>query len=84
MLSNTDFPFTRSDAEWREILTPERFAVNVAARQPYGLGAAGLPHEKRQGVFSCAGCGQLLFASNGKFESGTGWPSFNDPLEGSF
>ena len=82
MLSNTDFPFTRSDAEWREILTPEQFAVmrQHGTEQP---GSCALLHEKRQGVFSCAGCGQLLFASNGKFESGTGWPSFNDPLEGS-
>jgi uroporphyrinogen-III decarboxylase len=38
--------------------------------------------EERAGMFSCAGCGQPLFASKVKFESGTGWPSFNDPIEG--
>jgi peptide-methionine (R)-S-oxide reductase len=39
--------------------------------------------EKRAGTFSCAGCGQALFVADGKFESGTGWPSFSVPLEGS-
>jgi peptide-methionine (R)-S-oxide reductase len=41
-----------------------------------------LLHEKRAGVFSCAGCGQPLFESKLKFESGTGWPSFTVPIEG--
>jgi peptide-methionine (R)-S-oxide reductase len=42
-------------------------------------GSCALNYEKRAGTFSCAGCGQPLFASKKKFESGTGWPSFNDP-----
>ena len=41
-----------------------------------------LNHEKRQGTFVCAGCRQLLFSSDTKYESGTGWPSFYQPLEG--
>jgi peptide-methionine (R)-S-oxide reductase len=45
-------------------------------------GSCVLNHEKRPGIFVCAGCGRPLFASKKKFESGTGWPSFNDPLEG--
>jgi peptide-methionine (R)-S-oxide reductase len=45
-------------------------------------GSCALLGEKRPGVFVCAGCGQHLFASAGKFESGTGWPSFNDPIDG--
>ena len=45
-------------------------------------GTCALNHEKRAGVFSCAGCDQPLFVAKTKFESGTGWPSFNDPLPG--
>jgi peptide-methionine (R)-S-oxide reductase len=45
-------------------------------------GTSPLDHEKRQGTFVCAGCGQPLFASQTKFNSGTGWPSFYQPLEG--
>jgi peptide-methionine (R)-S-oxide reductase len=45
-------------------------------------GSCALNFEKRSGTFECAGCGQKLFASKRKFESGTGWPSFNDPVEG--
>ena len=44
-------------------------------------GTSPLNHEKRAGTFSCAGCGQPLFSSETKFESGTGWPSFFCPLE---
>jgi peptide-methionine (R)-S-oxide reductase len=45
-------------------------------------GSCALNSEKRAGTFSCAGCGQVLFKSKKKFESGTGWPSFNDPEPG--
>ncbi len=45
-------------------------------------GSCALLHEKRPGAFSCAGCGQTLFVANRKFESGTGWPSFDTPVEG--
>lgn len=75
------FPFTLSDAEWRQRLTPEQFAVlrGHATERP---GACALNYEKRPGAFSCAGCGQKLFVADTKFESGTGWPSFHDPVEG--
>jgi len=76
------FPVTRTDAEWRAMLSPEQYAVMRRHGTEYP-GSCALLHEKRAGTFSCAGCGQALFRSNDKFESGTGWPSFNDPLEGS-
>ena len=75
------FPFTRTDAEWRALLSPEQYAVMRGhATEPPG--SCALLHEKRAGTFSCAGCGQPLFHSVVKFESGTGWPSFNEPVEG--
>ena len=54
-------------------------------RQGHGTerpGSCALLHEKRPGAFSCAGCGQTLFVANRKFESGTGWPSFDTPVDG--
>ena len=76
------YPVTRSDAEWRERLTPEQYQVmrNHGTERP---GSCALLHEKRAGIFTCAGCDQPLFESKLKFESGTGWPSFNDPVAGS-
>ncbi|MBE9605144.1 peptide-methionine (R)-S-oxide reductase MsrB [Acetobacteraceae bacterium H6797] len=75
------YPFTLSDAEWREKLTPDQYMVmrRHATERP---GSCALLHEKRQGTFTCAGCGQPLFVSGKKFESGTGWPSFDTPVEG--
>jgi len=75
------FPVTRSDAEWRRILTPEQYDV-MRGHGTEAPGSCALLHEKRAGKFSCAGCGQPLFESRLKFESGTGWPSFNDPIDG--
>jgi peptide-methionine (R)-S-oxide reductase len=76
------FPVTHTDAEWRKILTPEQYDV-MRGHGTERPGSCALLHEKRQGVFACAGCGQPLFESKTKFESGTGWPSFNTPVEGS-
>lgn len=76
------FPVTRTDAEWRERLTDEQYYImrQHGTERP---GSCALLHEKRAGTFSCAGCDTPLFASTLKFESGTGWPSFNDPIPGS-
>ena len=76
------YEVTRTDEEWRTLLTPEQYQVmrRHGTERP---GSCALLHEKRRGVFSCAGCGQKLFASGDKFESGTGWPSYGAPLEGS-
>jgi peptide-methionine (R)-S-oxide reductase len=70
-----------SEEEWRSRLTPEQFQVlrQHATERP---GTSPLNFEKRTGVFSCAGCGRPLFSSATKFESGTGWPSFWEPIEG--
>ena len=75
------FPVTRSEAEWQARLTPEQYAVmrRHGTERP---GSCALLYEKRPGRFSCVGCDTPLFESAGKFESGTGWPSFDDPIPG--
>lgn len=75
------FPVTRSDDEWRSLLTPEQYAV-MRGHGTERPGSCALLYEKRAGTFSCVGCGQPLFAAAVKYESGTGWPSFNTPVEG--
>ncbi|WP_026606028.1 peptide-methionine (R)-S-oxide reductase MsrB [Methylocapsa acidiphila] len=75
------FEVTHSDAEWRQLLTPEQYEV-LRGHGTEAPGSCALNHEKRAGTFFCAGCGQKLFVAKMKFESGTGWPSFNDPVEG--
>ncbi len=76
------FEVTHSDDEWRRLLTPEQYQI-MRAHGTEAPGSCALNFEKRSGTFSCAGCGQQLFISKKKFESGTGWPSFNDPVPGS-
>lgn len=76
---DTAFKITRTDAEWRQRLTPDQYRV-MRAHGTEAPGSCALLREKRAGRFCCAGCGRALFQSNGKFDSGTGWPSFNDPL----
>ena len=75
------FPVTRTDEEWRRLLSPEQYQV-MRRHGTEAPGSCALLHEKRAGTFSCAGCAQPLFESRLKFESGTGWPSFNDPIDG--
>jgi peptide-methionine (R)-S-oxide reductase len=71
-----------TDAEWRERLTPEQYAV---LRQAGTERAFTGKYEKNKaaGEYRCAGCGQPLFESDDKYESGCGWPSFVKPAEGS-
>jgi peptide-methionine (R)-S-oxide reductase len=74
-----DVEVKKSDAEWRKELSPDRYAVlREAATEPPFSGA--LLNEHGKGVFVCAACHNELFASNTKFESGTGWPSFYQPI----
>lgn len=80
-MAGKTFPFTRTEEEWRQMLTPEQYQV-MRAQGTEAPGSCALLLEKRAGTFSCAGCGQPLFESKVKFESGTGWPSFNDPVAG--
>jgi peptide-methionine (R)-S-oxide reductase len=66
----------KTDAQWREELEPERYAVlRQAATEPPFTGS--LLHVDADGVFTCGGCGQHLFTSEQKFDSGCGWPSFD-------
>ncbi len=68
-----------SDAEWRQRLTPEQYRVmrEQGTEPPFSGKYA---HEKARGVYRCSACGAELFASDAKFDSGTGWPSFTDPV----
>lgn len=75
------YPVTRTDAEWRDMLTPEQYAV-MRGHGTERPGSCALLDEKRAGTFTCAGCGQPLFVAGQKFESGTGWPSFDAPVDG--
>jgi peptide-methionine (R)-S-oxide reductase len=76
------FPVEKTDEEWRRILTPEQYAV-LRGHGTERPGTCALLHEHRAGTFACVACGQPLFVADRKFESGTGWPSFFAPLEGS-
>jgi peptide-methionine (R)-S-oxide reductase len=75
------YPVTHTDEEWRRLLTPEQYRV-LRHHGTERAGTSPLDREKRAGTFTCAGCGQALFASGDKFDSGTGWPSFTRPMEG--
>ncbi|MFP5328814.1 MAG: peptide-methionine (R)-S-oxide reductase MsrB [Alphaproteobacteria bacterium] len=69
----------RSDEEWRARLTPEQYRIlREAGTEPPFTGP--LLHVKEEGEFRCAGCGEPLFDSSSKFDSGSGWPSFTAPM----
>lgn len=70
-----------TDDEWRAKLDPNQFAVlRQGATEPAFTGE--YYHEKRPGVYACAGCGAELFTSDSKYDSGSGWPSFVTPMAG--
>ena len=70
-----DFPVSLSEAQWRKKLTKSEFYIlrEAGTERPY---SSPLNEEKRAGTFTCAGCGNALYSSKAKYESGTGWPSF--------
>ncbi len=71
----------KTDAQWRELLTADQYNVlrEEGTEPPF---TSPLNDEKRQGEYACAGCGLVLFTSEMKFDSGTGWPSFFTHIEG--
>jgi peptide-methionine (R)-S-oxide reductase len=73
------FEVVKTEAEWRQLLSPQAYRV-LRDHGTERAGTSPLDHEKRAGTFVCAACRLPLFASEAKFDSGTGWPSFFAPL----
>ena len=73
------FPVQKSDTEWKQQLDAQQYQV-LRKHGTERAGTSPLNYEKRTGTFHCAGCGAPLFESATKFESGTGWPSFWQPI----
>ncbi|MBO0661677.1 peptide-methionine (R)-S-oxide reductase MsrB [Jiella sp. MQZ9-1] len=73
------FPVRHSDAQWKKLLTADQYAVlrNEATERPF---SSQLTENKQSGVYSCVGCDTPVFSSKAKFDSGTGWPSFFEPI----
>jgi peptide-methionine (R)-S-oxide reductase len=78
-LAKPKFEVTKSEAEWRRILTPQQYYV-LREHGTERAGSSLLDKEKRKGTYHCAGCDLAVFSSAHKYDSGTGWPSFWQPL----
>jgi len=72
----------RTDEEWKKLLTPEQYKIlrKRGTEKPF---TGALLHNKEEGTYRCAGCGNTLFLSKDKFDSGSGWPSFTSAIPGS-
>ncbi len=81
MNTNNDKNMPKTDAEWKEKLTPEQYKVlrEKGTEAPF---TGKFVHEKKEGTYTCMACGNPLFSSDTKFDSGTGWPSFDQALPG--
>lgn len=79
--SEEKFEVTKPDTEWREDLTPEQYRV-LRQHGTERAGTSPLDKTYTKGTYQCAGCGKPLFTAETKFDSGTGWPSFYQPIEG--
>lgn len=75
------FEVTRTDAEWRAMLSDLEYHV-MREGGTEEAGTSPLDDEERDGIFACRGCDQPLYSSDAKYDSGTGWPSFTEPLPG--
>lgn len=74
-------PMPKTEEEWKKVLTPEQYRVlrEKGTEAPF---TGKYAHEERAGMYACAACGNALFSSDTKFDSGTGWPSFDEALPG--
>ena len=79
--NSNQYEVQKSEQEWKETLTPEQFKV-LRKHGTERAGTSPLDKNDEDGTYVCAGCGQPLFTSETKFNSGTGWPSFYKPIEG--
>lgn len=75
-----NFEIKKTEQQWREELTPEQFKV-LRQHGTERAGTSPLDKVYDEGIYECAGCGQPLFTSETKYDSGTGWPSFYAPIE---
>ena len=79
MVDDKIVKITKTDAEWQKVMTPDQYRIlRKAGTEP--AFSSPLDTEKRDGVFECAACGLPLFSSKAKYDSGTGWPSFYEPI----
>lgn len=76
----SESPVTKSDAEWREQLSPEQYYILRQAGTERAF-TGPFWNSKDKGVYRCAGCGEELFVSDTKFDSGCGWPSYFEPVK---
>ena len=81
MATNEQYEIQKTEQEWQETLSPEQFKV-LRKHGTERAGTSPLDKNYNDGTYSCSGCGQPLFTSDTKFDSGTGWPSFFKPIEG--
>ncbi len=79
--SNQKFEINKTEEEWRSILTPEQFKI-LRKHGTERAGTSPLDKNYEDGTYLCTGCNQPLFTSETKFNSGTGWPSFFQPIDG--
>lgn len=80
-MADQESSMPQTEAEWKQRLTPEQYEI-MRKKGTEAAGTGALLHETREGVYRCAGCGNPLFASDAKFDSHTGWPSFDQALPG--
>ena len=80
-ISNSKFKVSKSEEEWKQLLTPEQFRV-LRKHGTEPAGSSPLDKNYDKGTYVCAACDQPLFTSETKFNSGTGWPSFYAPIDG--